>query len=314
MMDSYRNELLFAAAKGKLFVDIEQLYLTGIKRLFPFLNMKKQELNELPDVDFAAIFDTNLGKIKQQLSIQKLNLSQLDIFNAYNNNRSLIYFDQHLIYINKYKNWLAGKTTITSGSAAAGSSDPLSGYFNPVGMVIKNSKTTHTGKAPAFGSGGGGNGGGGSGSGKRVDGGASSDTKDLIGLVAEKMVYEQLIKDNFQSVTWVSKNAAKAKVNPEGTDDYGYDIGYIDSLGKDHFIEVKGKGDDVKHFFITSPEFRRAVDEKDFYHVVFVPFALDNSHREMHDLGNIFIFTQLEDIFSNERFTAKFNTLEIDFT
>ncbi|WP_183561602.1 sacsin N-terminal ATP-binding-like domain-containing protein [Mucilaginibacter sp. SP1R1] len=312
LMDIYRNQLIFVSLKGVLSVDVQGIIISGIKKLFPYLNIKSLDFKNDTAIDLAGLFNSNLVNIKELLVKHKVSLSQLDTYNAYNKNRSLIYFGQDLNFIDRYTKWLSGITT-TPEPAGNSPSDPFAGYFNPNGMVIKNTITKHSGKAAAFGSGAGGHGGG-HGSGKRIDGAASTEVKDLIGLVAEKMVYEQLVKENFHNVSWVSKNAAKAKVNPEGTDDYGYDVGYIDALGNDHFIEVKGKVDNVKHFYISSPEFRKAVEENEFYHVIYVPFALDNRKREMHDLGNIFLFSELEDLFNNQRFTAKFNTLEIDFT
>ena len=46
-----------------------------------------------------------------------------------------------------------------------------------------------------------------------------------IGLVGEAYVYEKLVEKYGQDkVSWVSENAKKANVNPQGGESYGYDI------------------------------------------------------------------------------------------
>jgi hypothetical protein len=313
LMDRYVNSIQLDGNKRSLFVDVHQIYFTRLKKFFPELKLKKTELEELDPLDLIEIYNKNLNTLKEELGRLELSMTQLESFNAYNKNRSLIYFDQIEPYIAGYKKWLSG-ISVSRPATTGSTTDPLAGYFNSPNMVITQTKTKHNGIPASFGHNGtGGSGGGGKPNGKRLDGGASTEIKDLIGQVAEKMVFEQLVRDGFQNVTWVSKNAAKAKVNPEGTDDYGYDIGYIDDLGNDHFIEVKGKLDQVKHFHISSPEVRKAKSEKEFYHVYFVPFALDNNKRKIHDLGNLFLFTEPQDLFNNDNFTATFTTLEISF-
>jgi len=311
LMDTYRDQLIYNGRKGDIFVDFEQVLLAGLKKLFAYLNIKSLDINEEDETDFPMLYHQNLMKIKEAMGIEKIAINQLDFFLALNKNRSLVYFAQDELLIFKYKNYL-NSIAKPIGPVDGLSDDPLAAYFNPVGTKIEKTPTHHAGKANFFGSGSSGTGG--KGSGKRTDGGAYNDHKELIGLVAEKMVYEQLIREKFHNVTWVSKNAARAKVNPEGTDDEGYDIGYIDDVGNNHFIEVKGKSDNVKHFYISGSEFAKALEEQEYYHVIFVPYVLNNDEREMHDLGNIFMFRELEDLFNNNRFTAKFNILEVSFT
>jgi len=146
----------------------------------------------------------------------------------------------------------------------------------------------------------------------RVDG---SDNQDNIkvGIVAEKVVYEVLLKQNFKKVEWVSKNAAKAGVNPEGTDTLGYDILYIDENDKINYVEVKGSIANDNQFYISYAEYLFALNNPKNYSIIRVYNTLNNDNRRIVNLGNIFILDDEEELFSNSRFSTKFKTLEINF-
>lgn len=132
----------------------------------------------------------------------------------------------------------------------------------------------------------------------------------LIGLVGVKSVYELLLV-KYQSTERFFKNAAKANVNPEGSDSFGCDITYIDENNKIQYIEVKSNSDNQNHFFITYTEYYMTIDKKEDYQIIIVKNTLNNESREICNIGNIFQLDGDSDIFNNEKFTANFNTMEI---
>ncbi len=157
----------------------------------------------------------------------------------------------------------------------------------------------------------------GGGNGRRFDGGANDQNKKLIGLVAEMVVYEKL-KTIYDNVNWVSKLASKVHkthpgYNPEGQDGLGYDIEYFDNYGNKFFVEVKGKADNIDSFEISKNELDRAHAEKDFYKIIFVTQTMNNSHRRIRDLGNLFLLDAGEDFLANRKFKAIYRNFEIQF-
>ena len=79
-------------------------------------------------------------------------------------------------------------------------------------------------------------------------------------------------------------------------------------------LEVKGKIDDQKHFYISYPEYLKAINEKEYHHLYLVLNTLNNSQRRILHLGNIFIQNNIpEDLFRNSKFSANFGNLEIRF-
>lgn len=106
--------------------------------------------------------------------------------------------------------------------------------------------------------------------------GASARTlkkREDIGFAGEYAAYE-FLKSNYQSVVWVSENAKKAGINPEGSAGYGYDISYIDDNGKNIYVEVKSSSSDDIAFYMSSGEYSFAKEHFDSYQIIFVKDAL----------------------------------------
>lgn len=303
-IDNYLAEFQPKFVAPLLQFDIYAYFRQHLTSSYPDLGLFERKV---PLINLQQIFGQHLINFKELLEKSSLEVNLLEEFLNYNKNRSLIYFGQTQTLATRYRGWVKEHTAVTD---IMDQPDGLENFVNLPGTVIQPGQTSAVevsqesdeGSDDQSGSGGG----------KRPDGGEPSPIKQLIGLVSEKMVFE-LLKERYPEAEWVSKNAAKAKVNLEGHDRWGFDIQYVDEQDHIHFVEVKGKSNQQHHFYITYPEVKKAHREKEFYHVFFVTQALDNDKRGIQDLGNIFMLNGLEDIFNNPKFTAKFNLLEITF-
>ncbi len=109
--------------------------------------------------------------------------------------------------------------------------------------------------------------------------------RENIGFKGEAYAYRYL-KEEFETVAWVSENARKANVNPEGSAELGYDMEYIDSKGKKMYVEVKASVSDIIEFHMTSSEYNFAKKHSDEYKVLFVAKATSDSPK-MYVLSNL---------------------------
>ena len=114
----------------------------------------------------------------------------------------------------------------------------------------------------------------------------------------------QILRKDHPSAKWVSRNAYKAGVNPEGEDGLGYDIEYVDEIGNKIYIEVKARASQEKSFEISQNEIRKALEARENFRIIFVSNTLDNELRSYRNLGNIFLFDEGEDFMNNKRFRA----------
>ncbi len=127
-----------------------------------------------------------------------------------------------------------------------------------------------------------------------------------IGFVGEAYVYEKLVeKYGKGKVFWVSENAKKANVNPQGSESYGYDMHYMDENDKVHYVEVKSSSSDDNSFNISPEEVRFAEQHCKEYEVIQVLNALDSKTRNIRSLGNIFDYAEEESFNNNSRFTVE---------
>lgn len=181
----------------------------------------------------------------------------------------------------------------------------LSAYLNSPDLKIEDVDTNSTAsgeKKPHKGP-----------SGRRINGGKIGENTELIGIVGEKSVYDELFKI-YSNVEWISLNAKKCGHFPEGSDEHNCDIRYVDENNEVHYVEVKSKSNDEKHFFISKEEYAKAILNKKNYHLYIVLFTLENKKRRILHLGNIFLLDDNGSLFNNNKFTAEFKQLEITFS
>lgn len=119
------------------------------------------------------------------------------------------------------------------------------------------------------------------------------------GLEGERVVYESLLKkETLKLVNWVSENAKKMNVNPEGGAGCGYDIEYIDADGQRKYIEVKAsksKLDDDIRFYLSENEFNFGKKHSDDYLIYYVCDVFSDNPQ-------IMIF---DNVFQNNSFNKK---------
>ena len=107
----------------------------------------------------------------------------------------------------------------------------------------------------------------------------SSREKERTGYKGEKIVYDELKKSGeYERVNWVSENAKKAKVCPEGKAGLGYDFEVFDREGNRFLIEVKASKASVFEgirFQLSDNEYRTAIDNPDTYRIYYVGNVFD---------------------------------------
>jgi len=301
LIDEYSISTNYKIDYYVLQIDIKEVFEKYLTNNYKNLKFDKTVLKMVDEISYDKRFMNNLSSFQSKIKdSQKL----LDDFLEINFNRSLLYFENTCEeLVKRFINFSISETPNTSSEN--NQLLELDKYKNASSLCISRSSTNSVatkshGKFPqkAYG--------------KRVDGSKNNDTNDLIGIVAEKSVFEALLQ-KYKNVEWVSKNAAKALVNPEGSDIYGYDMHYIDEEDNIQYVEVKGKGNSDKHFFISYPEYHFALENRENYKIIQVFNTLDNNKREIQDIGNVFLIGEHEEIFDNEKFTALFTNLEIRY-
>jgi hypothetical protein len=308
-MDTYKY-FQFTIPRNAFDLDVESFFLESLSKKFPFLTITQKDLQK----DFhpwnpISIYSTNFRLLKNKLTSK----DHIEVFLDKNKRRSLLYFNEIDSIVNDFHEWsknFNGRNTPIEEELDF--EKFLSKFSNQTSTNIETIFTKEVDIPPSSSSIWGGN------SGKRFDGGLNDPLKKQIGLVAEMIVYEKL-KTMYHRVTWVSKFASKVHkthpgYNPEGQDGLGYDIEYIDNQdNKKYFVEVKGKVDSAEVFEISKQEIETALREKQFYKIFFVTDTMDNTHRRIRNLGNIFILEDGQDFFSNKKFKAIYKSFEIRF-
>lgn len=301
LIDSFINNNSFKITSPILHLDYVEHFSSFMKQNFPIGG-------DLKDINWKMNYEPNRKAIYSELITENYSANQIDEFFVDIKNSSLLYFPNTKDYlIDKFKNEFNLPTH--SNEVYLSAVDFLSDFYisenvsiesvNTINSRVNNNSSISIKNSSSLGK-------------SRVDG---SDNQDNIkvGIVAEKVVYEVLLKQNFKKVEWVSKNAAKAGVNPEGTDTLGYDILYIDENDKINYVEVKGSIANDNQFYISYAEYLFALNNPKNYSIIRVYNTLNNDNRRIVNLGNIFILDDEEELFSNSRFSTKFKTLEINF-
>jgi len=121
------------------------------------------------------------------------------------------------------------------------------------------------------------------------------------GAFAERLVYEQLNASN-NSVEWVSENAKKDGVNPDGIGGLGYDLKYTSSDGELRYVEIKSAAGSNITFIITENELNFAESHPAQFEVILVTSVMDAKERKIYRLPNLFMYGDGEDRLYNSKF------------
>lgn len=122
------------------------------------------------------------------------------------------------------------------------------------------------------------------------------------GAFAEKLVYEQMQK-NYKKVVWVSENAKKEGVNPDGIGGLGYDLKYSNEAGETIYAEIKSTTGAGISFVITDGELSFAEAHAALYEVILVTSVMNDDERKIYRLPNLFSYADGEDRFCNSNFS-----------
>ncbi len=302
-LDEY-DYLQISFPSPALMINGWQLFKKAVSEKFA-VTLLQNEANVDDQKVLVKLHNKNLAKFRKR--IEKNDPNVVNDFFEINANRSLLYFDDTMDeLVQRFAAYLKTKEPQPANSPTPTGSR-YDAYTNLPGTAVVNVTTENVGTySPSVTDRS-------NSSGHRFDGSKSNPTQEDVGVVAEKIVFEKL-SEEYNSIFWVSKNAANAEQNPEGSDIHGYDISYVDEEGRKHYVEVKGKMDDQKHFYISYPEYLKAIREKEYYHLYLVLNTLNNAQRKILHLGNIFIQNDTpEELFRNSKFTANFSNLEIRF-
>lgn len=238
------------------------------------------------EIDLNTLFKENQMQLERDLSTTEF----LDDFLKISVNASLLYYAEFEILKNSYEAYVNEQNKM---STINNSKDNL--FFDVEVFKVKTVPNNLQGNTPGK---------------KRLKLGYSEKSSVQkkenadIGFKGEEYAYKHL-KSKYRIVSWVSENARKAKENPEGSADFGYDMEYLDSNEKKIYVEVKASVSDVIEFHMTSSEYNFAKKHSREYIVLFVA-------RVMSDSPEIYI---LDDVITENGFNTKsYSVREDEYT
>lgn len=111
----------------------------------------------------------------------------------------------------------------------------------------------------------------------------AQDSREEIGALGEKYVYEELLKE-YKYVKWKSENSP----NPDGTAGLGYDIEYADENGNLKYVEVKTtkRKNGNMEFFMSETEYNFAIEHFDSFSIWYV--FLSGEEIRIRKFDNLF--------------------------
>ena len=129
----------------------------------------------------------------------------------------------------------------------------------------------------------------------------SGKKKESIGRIGEKIVFDYLSKDDsLKHLEWVSENAKKEQINPEGRAGLGYDFDIVLSDEIRQYIEVKSSESSLEKgivFYMSDLEYQFACEhEKDY--IIFYVSGVLSPHPEISVLSDIIV----DGSFNDEKF------------
>ena len=108
--------------------------------------------------------------------------------------------------------------------------------------------------------------------------------------------------DLYKNVEWISENAKKRYINPDGEAGAGYDLKYIDEMGNEKFVEVKSSTGSEVVFIMSNNELKVAEENPDKYEIWFVASVQDNP--EIQIIPNLFKYGRGETRLNNNKFSC----------
>lgn len=131
-----------------------------------------------------------------------------------------------------------------------------------------------------------------------------NSNREERGAKAEEIVYYKMLlyPNLYKNVEWVSENAKKWNINPDGEAGAGYDLKYIDEMGNEKFVEVKSSRGSEIVFIMSNNELDVAEKNPDKYEIWFVASIQDNPKVQI--ISDLFKYEQGEYRLNNNKFSC----------
>jgi hypothetical protein len=263
---------------------------------------------QLPPRDAATQYSQALRALRQQVVATSADATQLEDFLVNEERDSLLYFKQQARLAKEFRAWQqqqrAAEAAADPTASAALPVNPAD-FAQPIGRLVAPPPRPASGAA----------GPGGAGAGTRE----AQLNRDRIGRRAEERVWVWLREQGYREVTWVSANAKRvadthAAHNALGSDEYHYDLRYLDQNGETVYVEVKGTSGPALEGYLSRQELAFAERQPvGRYQLLFVTRALDDARCQLFPLANPFLYEGTDDCWHNPHFRAEADTLRIAF-
>ncbi len=297
--NSYKNGL-FAMLKNEP-VSVQRTFLKQLDKYKTFAFNPANSINYDWEAEFSQQFgsvisseseeDANMAwKANKEIFVQDKDMSIVNDMLVDSELESLLYFG-NLEELNKAYN--ARKTDIDNAQAqetrifntASVASAPI---ISVKVVAPPNNSANNTGHTVRNGS--------------RMAGMKRERNISDWGAFAEKLVYEEM-KSTFKNVMWVSENAKKEGINPDGIGGLGYDLKYSNANGETIYVEIKSTAGTGITFVITENELNFAEEHPQQYEVVLVTAVMSEDERKIYRLSDLFNYADGEDRFCNSKFS-----------
>ncbi|MGV8984379.1 DUF3883 domain-containing protein [Clostridium sp.] len=241
---------------------------------------------------FSEQKDTNIFDIDEQYKLNRTHFangkddeSVVD-FLASDANDSLLYFGEINILLENYQLYLkdSEKQLENERIVRSGKKHVILDIQN-VTTTAKSQVTSKTSRAGAT---------------HTKIGQTKQRNNETWGQYGERLVYDTLTEKYGNNVKWVSENARKDNVNPNGTAGLGYDVTYINSNDVEIYVEVKSTKDKKISFQISENELLIAEKNAEHYEIFIVTEI--ETEPKLFQLPDLFKYTEFENRENNARF------------
>lgn len=138
-----------------------------------------------------------------------------------------------------------------------------------------------------------------------------SPNNDKIGEKGERLVYDEFRRRlGENSVSWVSQYAKDRKINPNGSNLYGYDIKFIDNEGVEICVEVKATTSAELRFQMTKNEVEVA-ERLGQRHLLIVITEINSRNQKGHCFRGLFDYKEGESFEENYSFYQRVRGYDI---
>lgn len=266
------------------FLDFDQITISAENSVrFDVVTGLKKGLHIIPDakpIKLADLYKRNLKNWKNKITMDQ---SYAEEFFTDPKNMSLLYYSEYKALDERYEQYVNDQVEEEESTISVPAKQVLQEDMDseiipaeqPHGKTSKSGKTGFVKKE-------------------------SSAESERTGLIGEQLVYDWLGSDkSIKHVNWVSENAKKAGVNPEGRAGLGYDFEIINENDERLLIEVKASKNPIQdgiRFHLSDNEYSVALENGKKYIVYYIGDARSNTP----------VLKKLTDLFHEDFNTEKY--------